>query len=144
MKKVTRYEAIDGKEFDNEDECLDHDLLINKVNTIMAALPKQPDDGTCNFSNGSGYVQHDKATLRRTQVKILELCKKRIDHQWIQQTIDDETVDPSWVARLLGDYNIRPLSYAWSRFSCIDKQHREWGQPYFAANPEKGTQVCVG
>ena len=26
------------------------------------------------------------------------------------------------------------------RLMCIDEQHREWGQPFYAAHPDKGTQ----
>lgn len=27
--------------------------------------------------------------------------------------------------------------------NCIDEQFREWGQPYFAVNPDKGKQICI-
>jgi hypothetical protein len=70
--------------------------------------------------------------------------KQKEDQTIDQQTIDNETVHSSYVGRLLGDYGIRPLENAWYRFSCVDKQYREWGQPYFATNPDKGTNVCVG
>tara|TARA_R110000851_G_scaffold297052_1_gene452278 strand:+ start:638 stop:1072 length:435 start_codon:yes stop_codon:yes gene_type:complete len=144
METITKFKAIDGKEFTNKEECLKYELLIERVDSTMALLPPQPNDEGCSFSNGDGFLQHKKENLMNVKVQILEICKEYIDHNWIQQTIDDETVDPSWVARLLGDYNIRPLSNAWHRFSCVDKLHREWGQPYFANNPEKGKQVCVG
>lgn len=67
------------------------------------------------------------------------------DHRWVQDTIDDiSNVHTSYVGRLLGECRgLRPLSNAWRRFGCIDKMGKEWGQPYFAANPEKGTQKCL-
>jgi hypothetical protein len=143
METITKFKAIDGKEFTSEIECLKYELLIKRVDEIMALLPKIPKDDGCNFANGGGYIQHEKTTLRNAQIQLLEICKEYIDHKWIQQTID-ETVHSSYVGRLLGDYGIRPLENAWYRFSCVDKQYREWGQLYFATNPDKGTNVCVG
>lgn len=141
METITKFKAIDGKEFTSEQECLKYESLIRKVDGIMALLPPTPDNDGCSFANGDGYIQHDKAKLKNAQVQILELCKDYIDHKWIQQTIDDESVRPSYVGRLIDDYNIRPLNKAWFRFMCVDKQNREWGQPYYANNPEKGKQV---
>lgn len=144
MKKIEKYKAIDGTEFNNENECLDYENLIKKVDNIMAELPPLPKDDGCRFSNGEGFVQHNKTILRKVQINLLKLAQKHIDHKWLQQTIDDENVHPSYVGRLIDDYNIRPLNKAWHRFMCIDKLGREWGQPYFALNPNEGKQVCVG
>ena len=145
MKVITKFKAVDGTEFNSENECLEYENLIKKVDNIMKALPPLPKDDGCRFSNGEGFVQHNKTNLRKVQINLLELMKKHIDHKWIQQTIDDENVHPSYVGRLIDDYGIRPLNKAWYRFMCIDKLGREWGQPYFASNPEKASKmVCVG
>ena len=141
MQTITKFKAIDGVEFTDKQECIKYELLIDRVNSIMNTLPKHPD--SCDFSNGIGYLQHDKTTLRNAKVSLLTICKEYIDHKWIQQSIDGDTVHPSWVGRLLGDYGIRPLERAWNRFQCIDSKYREWGQPYFAYNPEKATQKCL-
>ncbi len=143
MKTITKFQAVDGKEFTDKQECLKYEELIIEVDIIMSVLPETPKNDACNFSNGGGFLQHKKRVLRTSKIEILELCKKYIDHHWIQQTIDDCTVDPSWVARLLSDYNIQPLNNAWYRFSCIDKQSREWGQPYYANNPNEGEQISL-
>ena len=144
MKTITKFKAIDGKEFTDKDECVNYELLIERVNNVMSLLPPIPNNDGCSFSNGDGFLQHKKENLTKVRLQILEVCKEHINHDWIQQTVDDDTVDPSWVARLLGDHGIRPLQDAWYRFSCIDKLSREWGQPYYANNPEKGKQVSVG
>ncbi len=141
METITKFKAIDGTEFTSETECLKYESLIRKVDSIMALLPPTPNNDGCSFANGDGYIKHDKAKLRNAQIQILELCKEYIDHKWIQQTIDDESVHPSYVGRLIDDYNIRPINKAWFRFMCVDKKSREWGQPYYANNPEKGEQV---
>lgn len=143
MEIVTRFKAIDGREFTIKEECRNYELLIERVHNIMALLPKTPeDDCTNNFCNGDGFIQHDKNELRSAKIKILELCKEYIKHDWIQQAIDDENADPSYVDRLIGEQsNISPLNSAWYRFMCIDKMNREWGQPYYALNPERGKMI---
>jgi len=143
MKTITKYKAIDGKEFSDRDECVSYELLICRVDDIMSALPPKPVDDDCSFSGGEGFLQHDKSILRKVQLQLLEIMKEYTDHKWIQQTIDDENIDPSWVARIIGEYSLHPLNNAWYRFSCIDNLSREWGQPYFANNPEKGTQFSI-
>lgn len=141
MKKITKYEAVDGTEFDTENECATYEKLMEKVNSIMAELPNKPNDDGCHFSNGGGYIQHDKTVLQNVKTKLLIEIKKHIDHKWVDETMKDETVHPSYVDRLLDDYHIQPLRNAWGRILCIDNKAREWGQPYFAYNPTKGTQV---
>ena len=139
MEQITKFKAIDGTEFYSENECLDYENLIARVNAIMGKLPVRPND--TDFINGEGFIQHEKSDLITTRIAILEICKEYINHKWVQQTMDNETVHPSWVGRLLGDYGIKPLEKAWDRFYCIDNHFREWGQPYFAANPDEGQQV---
>lgn len=144
METIVKFKAPDGTEFTNEQECVDYELLIDKVNGIMSLLPGIPKDDNCKFSNGEGYVQHYKPDVRKAQLQILEICKKHIDHKWIQETIDDENVHLSFVHRLVDDAGIRPIGQAWGRFMCIDSQSREWGQIYFAMHPSEGKQVQVG
>lgn len=141
MKVVIKYKAIDGKEFEKEQDCIDYELLIETVNHIMSKLPKLPENDSCSFVNGGGYIQHNKRKLQAAKIALLELCKKYIDHKWIQQTIDDSSVHPSYVARLLGDYGINPLYDAWHRFVCIDSDLKEWGQPFYASNQSKAEQT---
>ncbi len=143
MKRIIKYKAIDGKEFENSEDCLNYESLIHRVDTIMGQLTPKPNDDGCKFSNGHGFIQHNTNTVTKVKNEILELCKIHIDHPWIQQSIDDPEVHSSWVGRLLSDYNISPLNNAWYRFSCIDNLGREFGQPYFVDNPEKATLVSI-
>lgn len=142
METITKFKAIDGKTFNSQSECLDYENLINTINNIMKKLPALPND-SIDFTNGDGFIQHDKNILRSVQVNLLEVIKKYIKHNWVQQTIDDENVHPSYVGRLIDDYGLNPLNDAWYRFMCIDKFGREWGQPFYANNPDKGKQVCI-
>lgn len=139
MKTIIKYVAIDHKEFTSQLECENYEKLIERVNLIMAKLPMAVKE--IDFSNGSGYLLHPISTIKEVRNEILELCKKYIDHNWIQQTIDDYNVDPSCVARILSDYNINPLSKAWYRFQCIDKDGKEWCQPYYVTHQDEAKQV---
>lgn len=141
MEVITRFKANDGTIFDDQSKCMEYDLLISKTINIMSDMESVPQD--TDFVNGSGFVQHKPEKVLEVKRKLLELIKTKINHDWIQQTIDalgTQNVHPSWVSRLLGDYGIKCLNSAWHRFSCIDSRYREWGQPYFANNPEKGDQ----
>jgi hypothetical protein len=51
--------------------------------------------------------------------------------------MNDDKIDLSYVGRLISDYNIGPLNSAWYRLQCIDKEGKEFGQPYFAIESNK-------
>jgi len=147
MKTITKFEAIDGTEFNKEQDCVDYEKLIERVNNIMNVLPnisEYPNPAFC-FQSGSGFLQHDKVKLRDAQVKILKLCKEYITNEWIEESINNN-VHPSYVEKVLDDtddYRIFPLMRAWWRFMRIDKLSREWGHPYYASHPEKGEQRLI-
>lgn len=133
METIQKYRAIDGREFLDMDECIKHEQLIEEVNVVMSVLPTRP--ASTEFVNGCGYIQHDKNILGETKIKLLKICQRYIQHQWIFQTMEDETIHPNWVYMLLGEYGITPLTNAWHRFVCIDSKGREWGQPFWVQGP---------
>jgi hypothetical protein len=141
MKAIQKFKADDGAEFATMAACVAHEALCAEVAEIMATLPARPDNDGCRFSNGHGYLQHDVKNLERARVSILKVGQRFItDPPWLQQTIDDPVgCHPSWAARLIGDACPRPVEAAWYRFQCVDKQHREWGQPYYANNPSEAS-----
>lgn len=136
MERIIKFKAIDGKEFLEAMECVKYEQLIYEVQQILSVLKPLPKDDGCAFANGESFLQQDKTNVKLAKLQLLRLMKQYINHKWIDQTIDDDKVDPSWVARLVGDYGIRPLCDAWHRISCTDKEFREWGQPYFVKHPE--------
>lgn len=131
MEKITKFKAIDGKEFKTENKCLDYESLIAEVETIMKSLKPVPKNDGGNFLNGHSFVQQQKCTVKLTRLNLLNVIKRYIDHEWITKSMKDDSVHPSWVARLVGETDLRPLSDAWYRISNIDKGSREWGQGYF-------------
>ncbi len=141
MKSQLIYIADDDTRFDREFECLKHEALGKKVTEIMAKLPSLPSDGGCAFENGGGYIQHDPDTFLLARKQLLVLAKEVSSHKWIQQSIDNESAHPSYVARILDDYQT-PIRKAWHRIYCTTN-FREYGQPYFAINPEKAKDICL-
>lgn len=142
MKKIQKYQADDGVEFNDKKTCEDYELLCAKVKIVMSQLPSKPDDDGCRFSNGHGFIQHTEVVVTKVKLELLDLIGTQISHPWIEQTRSG-IAHLSYVGRLLDDYGIRPLSNAWNRLYCIDVYFREWGQPYYAINPDKGEQFDV-
>ncbi len=144
MKKITviKFVAYDGAQFANEKNCAEYENLCFAVDAIMSRFPPRPDTKDCSFDNGEGSIQHEASTFNAVRLALLNLVQKHIKSNWVQLSIEDPTMHPSWVGRLLDeDREVEPLRKAWLRISCIDKMYREWGQGYYAEHPEKGTFI---
>lgn len=143
MEEITKYRAMDGSEWTTPEQALAHEQVIESVNAAMEPLGKRPDD--CAFTNGEGYIQHDKADVLKSRLAIHDLAKAGPLKRWIedQKAIHGKTdyqlaveVHPSWQMRML-DGGCSPLECAYGRLLCIDDQCREWGQPYYASHPHE-------
>ena len=140
MEKIIKYKADDGLEFTDKSRCTEHEDNCLMAANIMLDLPNIPEGS--DFSNGCGYIQHDKDCLLAVRNELLEFFKRYSDHKWIQETIDKGfDAHASYVSRIIGESAPSPISKHWYRFECIDYQFREWGQPYYANNPEEGEQI---
>lgn len=139
MQEITKYKAEDGREFLNKGECEDHEHNCLTAFGIMSALPSRPDG--CDFSNGSGYLQHDKDQLLLVRNSFLEFAKRYTTASYIQQTIDKGfDAHASRAGRVLSEALPNSIYKHWYRFETIGEDFREWGQPYYANNPDKATQ----
>lgn len=138
METVIKYKAFDGREFFEREEAAEHETNLTEAQEIMAKLPAKPEG--CDFTNGRGYIQHDNSVLD-VKIEFLEFVKRYTDHHWIQQTIDDETVHSSYASRIIGECAPNSIDRMWTRFTCMDNRLREWGQPFYADNPDKAQQV---
>ena len=141
MKTITRFLSDDGCEFDTETKCRAHEGLSNEVGAVLFSLPALPKDDGCKFANGHGYIQHDPEAFKAAKTALLRIGQRVCPHKFIDNSLEDPTVHPSWVGRIFSD-NSRPLYAAWGRVMCTDDQFREWGQPYYANNP-KGEFVRI-
>ena len=135
MQAIQKYRADDGAEFKDDISCIAYEALCAEVAEIMATLPKRPSDDGCQFSNGHGYLQHNADKFLAARAALLRVGARLYPHKWFDQALADPTVHPSWCGRLI-DETSRPLVAAWHRVMCIDAKFREWGQPYYANNPE--------
>ena len=121
MKAITQYQADDGSIWSSEDKATDRDSLIARVQKAMTPIGPPLVDVKCRFANGHGYIQHSPRAVAQTRANLMPITKERL--KW-------------WGAH-------DPLAAAWTRMSCIDKQFREWGQPFFANHPDEAEQVCI-
>jgi hypothetical protein len=131
MKIETVYRANDGRKFKTEEECIKYESHIKEVNIIMATL--NPIPSGCDFLNGEGYIQQKPAAVKKAINDLFKLgCfvtgVKAKD--WSHYSI----------GRVYDDGNYKALYRAWGRLNNIDKYSREWGQGYYAINPDKGQQ----
>jgi len=140
VKPVTRYQANDGAIFKTEADALKRDSIIEQVKEAMRFLPELPKDKNCDFANGAGYYQHDPKDIVKTKKLLLEVFKSNgfADH-WTglkNAECEEWQVHPSFFLRML-DGGCAPLEFAYSRLYKIDELGREFGQPFYANNPDK-------
>lgn len=142
MEAIIKYKAKDGTEFTNEKNCIEYEQTIERVDRIMARLPKLPKDDGCSFANGHGFIQHDKDVLISVWNDLLDEFLKKIDHQWLSES--NMKAHPNYVGRLVDDYGIRPYSSSWYRMQCIDiNTCKEYGQPFYATHPDRAEQIGI-
>lgn len=134
MKEITKYVADDGTEFSTWQDCSAHESLCIEIANIMSVLDWAK-------LESEEYIQHDENIFLGVRRQLLYVAKRFTTMPWIQESIDDPTVHPSWAGRIIDDLN-KPLNHAWFRIMCVDSQHREWQQPYYASNtPENPKKV---
>ena len=143
MESITKYRAEDGSEWSTPEQAIEREKAIAEVRAAMTPLGEHP--GSTAFTNGDGFIQHDKANVLKARFALYDLAKAGPLKSWIedQKTIFGKTdyqmaveVHPSWFQRML-DGGCDPLYRAYCRILCIDDQCREWGQPYYAEHPHE-------
>ena len=137
MKRITKYRADDGAEFNSKADAVNHDSLCLEIKEVMSALPKRPSN-VGEFENGVGFIQHHPHVFWGVRDSLIAIGKRYIKDSLLDQCIKDRDIHPSWVLRL-SDEQCPALSRAWYRIMCTDKNLREWGQPYFADHPDKAS-----
>jgi hypothetical protein len=135
MKIITRYIADDGREFNSGTDCKQYEDECEEVNKIMNRLKPVPDD--IGFVNGMGYRKQEPFEVRHVTEKLIQLAAKKFNRPELASS------HISHAHRVADDADHKTLCRALNRLQCIDNQSREWGQQYFARNPEKGTQAEI-
>lgn len=135
MQVITKIQAVDGKLFDTEADCIKHEKIIDEIKDAMSTLNPIPTD--CDFSNGGGFIQQDISVVSKAMVRIVEIAGIEKKPKF---TNDPFSCRFGVIGRCIDDGGNPDIWRAWSRFMNIDNLVREWGQSYFARNPEKGKQ----
>ena len=146
-RAITMYEAHDGTRFNTSEAATQHEQLISVVGDAMATLPDPPDQ----FGNDTlGYWQQNPTLVMEARVRLVQLAAAiGVGHNWFREHLEKggkpEELHPlGYAGRIMSECGPAPLKRAWSRLSRIDDQGREWEQPFFAINPEKGCQYPYG
>lgn len=139
MTTQTLYIADDGAEFRDAVECQKYEGTCVLTAEAMKALKPIPD--SCAFANGElGYVQQTKEGFLSARKGVLEIAKRHVTHDWIDQCIASEFKHLSWPHRIISEYSeLKCLNHALNRLQCIDDQFREWGQQFFRNNPAQAS-----
>lgn len=147
MRAIKRYQAVDDSEWETAEEAEARDRMVADVTDALSELKPTPDE--CNWN---GYVQQDPDAIQRCREKLHAIANAEgvlkwwIDDQkqsWGKTDADIIALHPTWQGRMLDGGHV-PLSRAYSRLCAIDEEGREWNQPYYAVNPEKGENICAG
>lgn len=139
MKEVVRYQSDDGKIFDTAEAAIKQDAKAVSIKGAYKLLRPTPKNDGCDFTNGGGYVQQDALKVQEFKRQIMLLGARHHEKmaEWAKNPI--EVHPQSIVGRILSDCD-SDLYDAWHRVMCMDDKFREWGQPYYAINPDKGEQ----
>jgi hypothetical protein len=115
--------------------------LQDTIDEIMQGLPpslfslKIPQD-----LEHPNYIQHIASDVDNAQNKFVELIDSILGTNYTGKEINRHGI----IGRVLDDSGHEELYQTWHRFMCIDKEYREWSQPYFAMNEQKEyLSTCV-
>lgn len=129
MKQISKFQAADGAEFDDEAKCIAYEQLCVRVERIMARLPKVD-------IHGEDFVQHDGPTVLGVQRDLVLLYEGAhpgmVDRHTERARNADRPLGMSMIGRYIDDSAERPIRAAWWRIQRMDANFREYEQPYFA------------
>lgn len=137
MKRIDKWVTRDGAEFRTVEEAQSREHLLDKIDAIESELPL-PDTST-DFANGYGYIQHQGSKLLRARASLIKLAQEYAFSEIAQYPIKSNAF-----SRYLDD-SATPLYKLYCRIVlCVDDNTwREYGQAYYAHNPEKAKSVRV-
>lgn len=131
MKRITLWQAFDGKQFAKKRQCEKHEEICAEIIHAMADLPPRPTDTP--FLNGKGFVAHEPKVAKMVRRSLLAITAKlTTNHRRIIEGLENDTIHPSFIYPVIEGLDIPTLDDAWGRFNCMSKDFmKEYGQPYF-------------
>lgn len=129
MERITLFRTVDGKTFSTPEEALEYESIMREVRDFLLAFAENED---IDFMNGDGYIQHPPGTRDKMGKKLVELSNRwfKPDEPFINFTY--------YLGRIIDDNQMKCLNKLSYRIMCIDKDEKEWGQPYYANNQGTG------
>ncbi len=131
MKEIIKFVADDGSIHPSKEACVRYESLLSNVNNLMNSLNKIPN--TTAFRNGEGFVRQSMSVVKELKTKIVKVGREYLNIK--------DNIGFSIAGRYFDDCGVKCLYSAWGRLAHIDETGREWGQGYYAVNPEKGKQI---
>ena len=151
MQQITAFVDTDGIIHRTVGECALADehiaarrAIASYFDKCMEPLGPRPDE--LRFSNGDGYIQHDPKVILAVVRKMRDLTVQAEpgSSERFANTPDNTAAIVNtgtfWTGRLNEG---SPLTKYWTRMWCIDSRGREYGQPYYALNPDKAPTNCL-
>lgn len=138
MEKILMFKSNDGELFKTKQKCENHETKINKIKKVMSTLNELPKKNNCNFANGDGFVRQNIEVVCKAMIDIVNIAGIKKHPDFISNPFNCRRGS---IGRYIDDSGNSILYRAWYRFMCMDDECREWGQPYYAINPDKGQQI---
>lgn len=139
MQVITRYQAVDGSEWDVRADAEARDLHVQMTEVALTVLgavyPKDHD-----FYRGSGYMQHTLQEFLAAKQALVDVTRA-VSGTWMDTNAPYPAMGrvPEWFTLMLADGS--PMCKAWLRLMKIDGSCREWCHERFVEHPQAGAQA---
>lgn len=136
MNIITKYKAVDGKEFVTELECRNHESHIEQASEVNKILPSAVDDN-CSFVNGDGFIQQSPEDIAQFKKSLADLIGQKMGEEVKLKFLFNSR---GIAGRIIDDSGETYIYKLMTRLHCIDEQNREWGQVFYAIHPERASK----
>jgi hypothetical protein len=134
MKQITVYEAKDGAEFKNQEDCEKHELFINALTYATDLLHP-----IVNELDGEDYIQHPAGSVRAARSDVIRAIGSHLsipDRVIVEALRADH--NQTIFGRFVDDSGNRTAYSVWTRFmSMCPVTDREFSQPYYLLQSQK-------
>jgi hypothetical protein len=135
VKAITKFQALDGTEFDDKDKCCDYENLCQEISDLTVSWRGET-------IRGEGFVQQDKAIVLRVQRAMVDIFErfhwKDARTEWAREA--DIPAGMSLIGRYVDDAGFGPERRVWGRIQRLDNKFREYEQPFYAIRANGKTQ----
>ena len=136
VQEIHKYKAKDGSEWNTVEEAEKREVIVDAASDFIKPLGEKPKDPKCEFANGKGFIQHDKYIVAQMKMNFIKFCAVTLKKPELLR----DKCSFNFIGRYLDDSDSPPY-YIWSRLMCIDDHGREFGQAYYANNPQEATYI---